>query len=76
MTQMRYWLIPHLKANCWYIDCGKSVCLVEEEGVKIACDKVDSKDAELRTDHVEEPERDNEVDLSLLAKKEKNNILN
>jgi hypothetical protein len=76
MTQTCNWLVPHLKADCWYIDYGKSICSVEEEDVKIACDKANPKGAELGSDHVEVLEEENEVVLSLLPKKEKNKILN
>jgi hypothetical protein len=67
--------VPHLKASCWYIECGKTICPVEEEEVKIAYDKVDSKDAILVSDQVEVPEEENEVNLSLLPEKERNKIL-
>jgi hypothetical protein len=41
------WSIVHLKAYCWYIDCGKAFCLVEEEDAKKTCNQVDSKGAAL-----------------------------
>jgi serine/threonine protein kinase HipA of HipAB toxin-antitoxin module len=44
--------------------------------VKAACDKADSKGAEVRSQLVEVQEEENEVDLSLLPEKEKNKILN
>jgi hypothetical protein len=75
MPQMRNWLVPHLKACCWYIDYGKSTGPIEEEDVKIACDKADSKDAEQGSDHIEVPKEENKVDLSLIPKKEGNRIL-
>jgi hypothetical protein len=76
MTQTRAWSISHLKAGCWYIECAKTICLVEEEEVKAACDKADSKGTEVRSQLVEVQEEENEVDLSLLPEKEKNKILN
>jgi hypothetical protein len=76
MTQTRTWSVPHFKAGCWYIECGKIICPIEEEEVKISCDKADSRGAELGSDHVEVPEEKIEVDLSLLPEKEKNRILN
>jgi hypothetical protein len=76
MTQTRAWSISHLKAGCWYIECLKTICPVEEEEVKVACDKADSKQSEVRSQLVEVQEEENEVDLSLLSEKEKNKILN
>ena len=76
MTQILTWSIPHLQAGCWYIECGKTICLVEEEEVKHACDKADSRGAEQGSDHVDLPKDMNEVDLTLLLENEKNRILN
>jgi hypothetical protein len=39
----RFWSISHLRACCWYIDCGKTFCPVKEEDAKKACDQADSK---------------------------------
>jgi hypothetical protein len=61
--------------GCWYIECGKTICPVEEEEVKIACDKADSRGAVLVSNQVEVPEDENKVDLSLLPEKEKNKII-
>jgi hypothetical protein len=66
------WSIPHLKAGCWYIDCGKIHCPVEEEDVKKTYEKVDSKGAAVGFDHSEEQEEEVEVDINLLPEKEKN----
>jgi hypothetical protein len=46
MIQVRAWSIPHTPS-------GLLICSVEEEEVKITCDKADSRDAELGFDHVE-----------------------
>jgi hypothetical protein len=51
MVQTRIWSVPHLKASCWYIDCGKVYCPVEEEDVRKACETVDSKDATTGTNN-------------------------
>jgi hypothetical protein len=67
----RMWSVPHLKAGCWYIDCGKIHCPVEEEDVKKACEKADSKGAAVASDHGEEEEEEVEVDINLLPEKEK-----
>jgi uncharacterized protein with WD repeat len=74
MTQTRTWLGPHLKAGCWYIECGKTICPVEEEEVKIAYNKADSRGADLRSDHVKVPEEKNKGEL--LPEKQRNKILN
>jgi hypothetical protein len=70
MIQTCTWSVPHLKAGCWYIDCGKIYYPVEEEDVKKA-----SKGAALGFDHGEEQEEEVEVDLNLLSEKERNKIL-
>jgi hypothetical protein len=75
MSQTCTWSIPHLKVDCWYFECGKTICPVEEEEVKIACDKADSRDPVLVSDQVEVPEEENKMDLSLLPEKEKNKIV-
>jgi hypothetical protein len=76
MTQTRAWSVPHLQAGCWYIECGKTICPVEEEEVKAACDKADSRDAALGPDHVDVPKELTDADLVLLPEKERNKILN
>jgi hypothetical protein len=65
MAQMRIWLVPHLKAGCWYIDCGKIYCPVEEEDVRKACEKADLKGATTSTDNAKKQEKEVEVDLNL-----------
>jgi hypothetical protein len=71
-----YWSIAHLKACCWYIDCGKVFCPVEEEDAKKACDQADSKGATLGPNQGEVQEDEVEVDINLLPEKERNKILN
>jgi hypothetical protein len=66
------WSVPHLKAGCWYIDCGKIHCPVEEEDVKKACEKANSKGAAVASNHGKEQEEEVEVDINLLSNKEKN----
>jgi hypothetical protein len=44
--------------------------------MKIACDKANSRGAELGSDHVDMSEEVAEVDLALLPEKERNKILN
>jgi hypothetical protein len=41
------WSNAHFKASCWYIDCRKIFCLVDEEDAKKACVQADSKGAAL-----------------------------
>lgn len=76
MGQTRAWSISHLKAGCWYIECGKTICPIEEEVVKAACDRDDSQVRQAGSTHVGITEEENEVDISLLPEKEKNKTLN
>jgi hypothetical protein len=76
MTQTHTWSVPHLKEGCWYIECGKSTCPVEEEDVKATCDKDDPKGIILGSDNVAVLEEMSAEDLALLPEKEKNKILN
>jgi hypothetical protein len=62
-------------AGCWYIDCGKIICLAEEEDVEMAYDQANSKGAALDSNNSEVQEEEVEVDLNLLPKKERNKIL-
>jgi hypothetical protein len=79
MGQTRIWSLPHLKAGCWYIDCGKIYCPIQEEDVRKTCETVDSKGASkgapTGTDNAEEHEDEVQVDINLLPKKEKNKVL-
>jgi hypothetical protein len=34
VTHIRVWSTAHLKAGCWYIDCGKIFCPTKEEDAK------------------------------------------
>jgi hypothetical protein len=70
------WSIAHLRACCWYIDCGKAFCPVEEEDAKKACDEADSLGAALGANQGEVQEDEVEVDINLLPEKEKNKVLN
>jgi hypothetical protein len=62
--------------GCWYIECAKTIYPIEEEEVKAACNKANSKGAELGPGHVDMPEELTDADLALLPKKERNKILN
>jgi hypothetical protein len=73
---VRLWTIAHLKACCWYIDCGKAFCPVEEEDAKKACDLANSLGAASRANQGEVQEDEVEVDINLLPEKEKNKVLN
>jgi hypothetical protein len=73
---VRLWSIAHLRACCWYIDCGKAFCPVEEEDAKKACDEADSQGAALGANQGEVQEDEVEVDINLLPEKEKNKVLN
>jgi hypothetical protein len=76
MAQTHAWSVPHLQVGCWYIECGKTICPVEEEEVKAACDKADSGGAVLGPDHVDVPEELTNANLALLPEKKRNKILN
>jgi hypothetical protein len=73
---VRLWSIAHLKACCWYIECGKASCPIEEEDAKKACDQADSQGAALGPNEDEVQEDEVEVDNDLLPEKEKNKVLN
>jgi hypothetical protein len=73
---MRTWSVPHLKEGRWYIECGKTICPVEEEEVKAAYDKADLRGVKLVSDVVVVPEELSLVDLALLLEKKRNKILN
>ena len=75
MIQTRTWSTAHIKAGCWYIDCGKVFCPIEEEDAKKACIQVDSKGAALGPNQGEEQEDEVEVNINLLLEKERNKIL-
>ena len=60
-TQTRAWSISHLKAGCWYIECLKTTCPIEEEVVKATCDRADSKDAAPSSNEGDEEEDEVEV---------------
>jgi hypothetical protein len=76
MYLVRLWSIAHLKACCWYIECGKAFCPVEEEDAKKACDQADSQGAALGPNQGEVQEDEVEVDINLLPEKDKNKVLN
>ena len=75
MAHTRVWSISHLKAGCWYIECLKTYCPAEEEVVKDACDRDDSRVGQVGSNRAEVEEEENEVDLSVLPEKERNRIL-
>jgi hypothetical protein len=76
MTQTQNWSNAHFKAGCWYIDCGKIFCPVEEEDARKACVEADSKGAPSGLNQGEEQEVEVEVDINQLPLREKNKILN
>jgi hypothetical protein len=76
MTHTHIWSTAHLKVGCWYINCGKIFCPVEEEDAKKACIQADSKGATLGPNQGDEQEDVVEVDISQLLEKERNKILN
>ena len=75
VNQMRIWSTPHLKEGCWYLECGRTICPVEEEDVKAACDKADPRGVKPVPDVVVVPEELSLADIALLPAKERNKIL-
>jgi hypothetical protein len=76
MTHTHNWSNVHLKASCWYIDCGKIFCLVEEEDARKACVEADSKGTPSGPNQGEEQEVEVEVDINQLLLRQRNKILN
>ena len=75
MTHICTWSNAHLKVGCWYIDCGKIFCPVEEEDAKKACTEADSKDAPSGPNQAEVQEVEEEVDINDLPARKRNKIL-
>jgi hypothetical protein len=75
-TQVCIWSAPHLKEGCWYIECGRTICPVEEEDVKATCDKADPRGVKLVPDVVIVPKELSLADVALLPEKERNKVLN
>jgi hypothetical protein len=75
MGQICIWSLLHLKAGCWYIDCGKIYYPIQEEDVRKTSETADSKGAPSVIDNVHEHEDEVEVDINLLLEKEKNKII-
>ena len=75
MTHTHNWSNIHLKVGCWYIDCRRIYCPVEEEDTKKACLQADSKGAASGTDQAKEQEDEVEVDINKLPARERNKIL-
>jgi hypothetical protein len=75
MAHTCIWSNAHLEAGCWYTDCGKVFCQLEEEDVEKACVQANSKGATLGPNQGEEQEDEVEVDISQLPEKERNKIL-
>jgi hypothetical protein len=75
---LRSWLALHLKNGCWYLDCGKTFCPKDEEDVNKSCAQAESKVVESGSingnDHDGQENEEQEEDLSVLPKKERNKI--
>ena len=74
-NQMRIWSAPHLKEGCWYLECGRTICPIEEKDVKATCDKADPRGVIPVPDVVVVPEELSLADIALLLAKERNKIL-
>ena len=71
VTHTRAWSNAHLKAGCWYIDCGKVFCPPQKEDVKKACAQADSKDDATVTNQGNEQEDEVVEDINPHPEKEK-----
>jgi hypothetical protein len=71
------WSVPHLKAGCWYLECGKTFCPEDEEDVKKTYAQAEPRAVESGSingnDH-DGQEDEEEEDLSVLSEKERNKI--
>ena len=76
MHQTRIWSAPHLKEGCWYIECGKTIYLVEEKDVKATCNKADPRGVKLVPDIVVVPKELSLEEITLLPIHERNKIFN
>ena len=74
-NQMRMWSAPHLKEGCWYLECGRTICPIEEEDVKATCDKADPRGVMPVPDVVVVPGKLSLADIALLPAKKRNKIL-
>jgi hypothetical protein len=75
---LRSWSALHLKSGCWYLDCGKTFCIEDEDDVKKSCAQAESKGVESGSingnDHDGQENEEQEEDLSVLPEKERNKI--
>ena len=76
MNQMRIWSALHVKEGCWYLECSRTICPVEEEDVKATYDKADPKGVKPVPNVVVVLEKLSLADIALLPAKERNKILN
>ena len=74
-NQMRIWSTPHLKKDCWYLECGRIICPIEKEDVKATSNKANLRGVMPVLDVVVVPEELSLADIALLPTKERNRIL-
>ena len=74
-NHMCIWSASHLKEDCWYLECGRTICPIEEEDVKATCDKANPKGVMPVPDVVVVLEELSLADIALLLAKERNRIL-
>ena len=74
-NKMRIWSAPHLKEGCWYLECGRTICPIEEEDVKATYDKAAPRAVIPVPDVVVVLEELSLADIALLPAKERNKIL-
>jgi hypothetical protein len=71
------WSVLHLKAGCWYLDCGKTFCPKEEEDVEKTLAQDEPRHAKSGSNNGNDhdgQEDGEEEDLSVLSEKDKNKI--
>jgi hypothetical protein len=69
--QLRMWILPHLKAGSWYLDCAKGFCPEEEEELKNKLDAADIASGPSVGAIQEGTGNADELDLSQMNEKEK-----
>ena len=74
-NQIRIWSAPHLKEGYWYLECGRTICPIEEEDVKATYDKADPRGVMPVPDVVVVLEELSLADIALLLAKKRNKIL-
>jgi hypothetical protein len=73
--QLQMWILPHLKAGSWYLDCGKGFCPEEEEELKNKLDAADIASGSTVGALQEGTGNADELDLSQMNEKDKKKVI-